>query len=179
MRYFFEIIWMVVIGVGGRLLPHPPNVTPLVGLSLFAVVKLPRWVGFVTMFFTLFVSDLLLAIIFGYPAIGYFTLFTYTGFMGITLVGFKLKAKSSNRSFIFFVLTASFSFWLWTNFGVWLTSGLYPKTMKGLGFCYYMALPFLRNGLIGDLAWSTVIFGLARVAEFGRRAGFRFQWGNL
>ena len=175
MRYFFEIIWIVIIGVSGRLISHFPNATPLTSLSLFAAIKFPRWIGLLAIFFTLFISDLLLAVIWGYPAIGYFSLFTYTGFIGITLVGSKLKDKNININFIFYILVASFSFWLWTNFGVWLTSNLYPKTLKGLGFCYYMALPFLRNGLVGDLFWGATIFGLARVAEFGRRAGFRFQ----
>jgi len=57
------------------------------------------------------------------------------------------------------VLGSSFSFWLWSNFGVWLTSGLYANSFSGLVSCYYMALPFLGNALIGDLIWSYIILG--------------------
>ena len=168
-----KVFWIVTIGVLGRLVPHVPNVTPLTGLSLFVGASLPRPIALLILMFTLFISDLLLAFVFGYPAIGYFTLFTYTGFIGIAFIGSRFKCTRGN--FPFYVLGVSFSFWVWTNFGVWLTGDLYPKTVEGLGICYYMALPFLRNALVGDLIWVSVIFGFARVAEFGRRAGFRFQ----
>jgi hypothetical protein len=56
-----------------------------------------------------------------------------------------------------------------------MAGNLYPKILESLEYCCYVDLPFLHNALIGDLFWIEVIFGLARVAEFGRRAGFRFQ----
>src|SRR3989304_5246875 len=86
-----EIIWIVAIGVFGRLLPHFPNMTPLTGLSLFAGANLSRRLSLSIIFATLFVSDLCLAFIFGYPMFGYFTLFTYTGFVMSVLVGSKLQ----------------------------------------------------------------------------------------
>ncbi len=171
--YIVEVVFIVVLGILGRLVPHLPNVTPLTSLSVFAGVKLPRLAALLAVVGILFISDLLLAFIWDYPALGYFSLFTYTGFIGISLVGSKFKGTKSGL--IVYILVASLSFWIWTNFGVWLTSGLYPKTLEGLSSCYYLALPFLRNALVGDLFWGCVIFGLARVAEFGRRAGFRFQ----
>ncbi len=173
MRHSIGVAGVVIIGVLGRLVPHGPNVTPFTSLSLFVAPRLSRIGALLAVFVTMAISDLLLAVMLRYPVIGYFTLFNYTGLMGITLVGSKFRCTRSN--FVLYVLIASFSFWIWTNFGVWLTSDLYPRTLKGLGFCYYMALPFLRNALLGDLIWSCIIFGLARVAELGRRAGFRFQ----
>ena len=41
---------------------------------------------------------------------------------------------------------------------MWLASGIYPKTLVGLGSCYVAALPFLHNSLIGDMVWGLVIF---------------------
>jgi len=35
----------------------------------------------------------------------------------------------------------------------------YPKTLDGLLQCYVMALPFLRNQLIGDAVFAAVLFG--------------------
>ena len=153
-----EIIWIVAIGVFGRLLPHFPNMTPLTGLSLFAGANLSRRLSLSIIFATLFVSDICLAFIFGYPMFGYFTLFTYTGFAMSVLVGSKLQY--TKRVFPLYILGVSSGFWVWTNFGVWLTSDLYSRTLGGLGACYYMALPFLRNALIGDLVWSYFIFGI-------------------
>lgn len=166
-------ILIVALGVLGRLFPHVPNVTPLTSLSIFIGVNLSCLAAFLAMFFTLFISDVLLVVVYGYPLIGYFTLFTYTGFLGIAFLSSQFQYTSKN--FPLYILGGSVGFWVWTNLGVWLADGLYPKTFEGLTNCYYNALPFLRNALVGDLVWGVVIFGLARVAEFGRRAGFRFQ----
>lgn len=59
------------------------------------------------------------------------------------------------------IVTASLAYWLWTNLGVWLTSGIYAKNLAGLANCYVAALPFLQNAMLGDLIWTTVIFGAA------------------
>lgn len=149
---------LVVVGVLGRLVPHIPNVTPLISLSLFAGANLSRRAAVLSLFGTLFVSDLGLALLLGYPVFGYWTLFTYTGFMAIVLVGASLHC--SWKILPVYILSLSFGFWIWTNFGVWLTSSLYAKTLTGLGSCYVAALPFLRNSLIGDLIWGLVVFGL-------------------
>ena len=172
--YLFEIVWLIMIGVVGRLIPHFPNVTPLTGISLFVGKKLPHRLALVVVLITLLISDWGLFLICGYPLIGYFSLFTYSGFIAISLISARLK-HLNNRYFILYVLGASLVFWIWTNFGVWLTSGLYPKTFAGLNYCYSMAVPYLRVAIVGDMVWCLIIFGLARVAEFGRRAGFRFQ----
>jgi hypothetical protein len=155
--YMLEIIWIMIISIFGRLIPHVPNVTPLTGLGLFSGANLPRPLAIFVIFVSLFVSDICLSFILGYPIIGYFSLFTYTGFAAVVLIGSRMQY--SKWSFPFYILGTSCFFWIWTNFGVWVTSGLYPRTLEGLGACYYLALPFLRNALIGDLIWSGIIFG--------------------
>ena len=35
---------------------------------------------------------------------------------------------------------------------------MYTLTLNGLVECYVAALPFLRNALVGDLAWGLVLF---------------------
>ncbi|MBU0743780.1 MAG: hypothetical protein KKE11_00195 [Gammaproteobacteria bacterium] len=152
-----EIFGIVVIGVLGRLIPHVPNVTPFTSISLFAGARLARFQAFLITFISFFISDVGLSFISGYPLVGYFSLFTYSGFAIVILIGSKLK--DSKKAFPLYVLGATSVFWIWTNFGSWLTSGLYPKTLAGVGACYYLALPFLRNALVGDLIWSSVIFG--------------------
>lgn len=156
-KYFVYIAWVVAIGVLGRLIPHLPNMTPLVGIGLFIGATMSRRVAMFAMLMALLISDICLAALLGYPIVGYFTLFTYTGFIMVTFIGSKIGYI--RKIFPFYVLGSSCVFWLWVNFGVWLTSGMYPKTLTGLGFCYYMALPFLRNALFGDLIWASVIFG--------------------
>ena len=75
----------------------------------------------------------------------------------------------------------SLLFYVVTNFAVWITPGdahqhaaLYPRTLDGLIECYWMALPFLRNSLAGDLFWTAALFGvfdLAQSAMKGHRPG--------
>jgi hypothetical protein len=66
----------------------------------------------------------------------------------------------SRKFFPTCILCSSLGFWIWTNFGVWATSGLYSKTLTGLGECYIAALPFLLNSLIGDMIWGLAILGV-------------------
>lgn len=157
-NHLLDVVWLLTIGIFGRLIFHVPNVTPITGLSLFVGATLSRGMAILVVFVAMFVSDLCLSFIFGYPVIGYFSLFTYSGFAMIVLVSSKLRY--SQITFPFYVLTMSCGYWVWTNFGVWLTGNLYPKTLAGFGLCYYMALPFLRNAIVGDLIYSCLIFGV-------------------
>ena len=168
-----KVVIAMAVGIVGRLIPHVPNVTPLLGLSLFSGANLPRWSAFLTVILTLVVSDVALAFMYGYPIFSFWTLFTYSGFIAVMAIGSRFRKVLSRWSGLLYVFSASLGFWLWTNFGVWLIGGLYPKTFAGLGFCYVAALPFLRNAMIGDIIWSAVFFGLFAL---GRR---RFAHGKF
>jgi hypothetical protein len=52
-----------------------------------------------------------------------------------------------------------------TNFGMWLFSGFYPRTVEGLETCFVAAIPFFQNTLAGDLFYATLLFGGFRIAE--------------
>jgi hypothetical protein len=151
------IIILIIIGVLGRWVPHIPNMTPVLSLSLFAGSHLGRRMALTSILIILFISDVGLSLWLDYPVFGYWTLFTYSGFAIIVLVGSNLK--NSLQSFPIYIFGSSLYFWFWTNMGVWLTGNLYPKTLTGLITCYTVALPFLHNSLIGDTIWGTAIFG--------------------
>lgn len=165
-------VWLV-LGVLARLVPHPANVTPMTSISLFGGSEMGRGRALLLTLATLVVSDLLLALAMGYPAFGAWSFFNYTGFAAIVLAGSFLRGKKSAGRTIGFLLASSFGFWLWTNFGVWATGahGMYPRTLEGLGACYVAALPFLRNAVVGDLAWGFVFFA---GFEFARSLAPRF-----
>jgi hypothetical protein len=170
-------VWLV-LGVLARLLPHPANVTPMTSISLFGGSELGRGRALLLTFATLVASDLLLALAMGYPAFGAWTFFTYTGFAAMVLAGSLLKGKKSAGRTIGLLLASSLGFWLWTNFGVWATGshGMYPRTIEGLGACYMAALPFLRNALVGDLAWGFVFFaGFEAARSLAPRFGISVQ----
>ena len=51
------------------------------------------------------------------------------------------------------------AFYLVTNFVVWAVTPLYGKTVAGLAECYWMALPFYRWMLAGDLCFLATLVG--------------------
>ena len=56
---------------------------------------------------------------------------------------------------------SSLTFFVLSNFAVWYFGHgrLYPMTLAGLTTCYIAALPFFRNDVAGNLAYSAIMFG--------------------
>ena len=156
-KNFMAMIWLVV-GVFGRVLPHPVNMTPMTSLALFGGTHLSRWKAFAITLATLLISDAIVGKMMGYPLTGSWIIFTFSGFAAVVLAGTFLRANASALRTGIFALSSSAGFWLWTNFGVWLMDAMYPHNAQGLVACYVSALPFLRNALVGDAAWTIVLF---------------------
>lgn len=56
-------------------------------------------------------------------------------------------------------------FFLVTNFAVWAFTPYYAKTLAGLANCYWMAVPFYRWMLAGDLFYLTTFAGCLALAN--------------
>jgi hypothetical protein len=56
-------------------------------------------------------------------------------------------------------VASSVLFFLITNFGTWMLSGMYPLSASGLAACYVAAIPFFQNTVAGDLFYVGVLFG--------------------
>ena len=57
-------------------------------------------------------------------------------------------------------------FYLFSNFGWWLTFEMYPMTIQGLIQCYIAGLPFLKNQLLSSLLFVptfALIFSLFEI----------------
>jgi hypothetical protein len=52
------------------------------------------------------------------------------------------------------------SFFLLSNYAVWASGWIYPRTMGGLGACYAAAVPFYRNDLLSTTVVASAAFGL-------------------
>ena len=52
------------------------------------------------------------------------------------------------------------SFFVLSNYAVWAGSGMYPRTLGGLGACFMAAVPFYRNDLISTAIVAGAAFGL-------------------
>jgi hypothetical protein len=62
-------------------------------------------------------------------------------------------------------LVASTAFFVISNFGVWM-SGWYTLSLAGLVACYVNAIPFYGYTLIGDLAFTGVLFGSYELSKY-------------
>ncbi len=142
-----------------RLLPHPPNTAPIFCAALALTYFLPKNQAISLGLMALILSDIVLGFTNHYPLFGFWSFFTYSGFIAALFLGMAcLREKSSVVRLFYALVGSTFGFWLWTNFGTWLTSTLYPKTAAGLMACFTAGIPFLSNSLLGNLAWGAVIF---------------------
>lgn len=144
---------VVLVAAFVRLLPLPPNFSPIAALALFAGFSFRhRTVAFALPLVALLLSDLM---------IGLHGLMwaTYLGFALITALGQFLRGSQGVGLKALGATTGTLLFFVITNFAVWLQSGMYEKTSAGLTACYIAALPFLDNALAGDLIFTAVLFG--------------------
>ena len=135
-----------------RLVPHPPNFSPIDAMALFSGAYLgKRGLAFAAPFGALFLSDVILGFYSGMP-------FVYGSVAAIVLIGWVVSKRS-----VFHIAVAAVAssvlFFVITNFGVWFNDGMYARTMDGLAECYSAAVPFFQNTLAGDLVYSALLFG--------------------
>ena len=155
-----------------RALPHPFNVTPIGAIGLFAGAKLPRRIAWAVPLVALLAGDVFL---------GFYDPLVMAGvYLGMALSAvlgrWLLRERRSPARFAGAVGGASLTFFLVSNFGVWLASGHggYPHTWAGLIECYTMGVPFLSRTLLGDGLYTFVLFGLDALVVWSRaRAGER------
>ena len=142
-----------------RLVPHPPNFTPVGAMALFSGAYLGRrGLAFVAPLAAMILSD---------TVIGFYSGFwiTYLAVALVVLVGSLALSRVSVLRVGGAAIASSVLFFLVSNFGTWALSGMYPHTMQGLSACYVAAVPFFQNTVAGDLFYATLLFGGFKVAE--------------
>lgn len=149
---FDSVLLLVGIGVASRIISLPPNFTPIGSIALFAAMVSGRLTALCVPVLIMLVSDYIR----GFNPIWY----VYISFLTITCIGFLFKSRNGSLSILSGSLASSLSFFLITNFGVWVSSNFYSKDLLGLAECYYLAIPFFWNTLISTLLFSTIMFGL-------------------
>ncbi|MGH9778649.1 MAG: DUF6580 family putative transport protein [Candidatus Acidiferrales bacterium] len=152
---------LVLTAAAARLLPHPPNFTPIAAMALFggAHFAAKRW-AFLVPLAAMFLSDLVIALHPLMPVV-------YGSFALIVCIGFWLRTRRRRLPIAGAALASSLLFFLVTNFGVWALGSFYPKTTEGLLACYIAAIPFFRNTLLGDAVYAVALFGGFRLIERG------------
>jgi len=151
---------LVFLGAIVRLLPHPPNFTPVGALSLYSGARLRSGQAYLIPLVILALTDPILGTIFGFKAFTALTPFVYASFLINVWVGRHLRETERVWRIGGAALAGSLQFFVITNFAVWATSPSYPRTFAGLGECYLLAIPFFGWTLAGDMAYTAVLFGI-------------------
>ena len=129
-----------------RIIPHPPNFTPVIALSLYLPIIFGIWsLPFCILGFA--ITDYF---------IGFHSLLIWT-WGSLVLVGLLSKFSKNLINRLILVLLGSLVFFIVSNFGVWLTGSFYEPNINGLITCYTMAIPFFTNTLLSRMIFSIFI----------------------
>jgi hypothetical protein len=158
------LVTMIVAAAMTRLLPHPPNFSPVEAIALFggAYFASRAWALAVPLM-AMLLSDIVLGAMLGgaygsYVASASFWL-VYACIALSTLLGFGLRGKVSGARVLGFSLAGSVLFFVVTNFGVWASGTMYPKTGAGLMAAYTAGIPFFQWTVLGTLSYAALLFG--------------------
>lgn len=160
MRNMLVAAGIVLIAALSRLLPHPPNFTPVAAIALAGGVYMNKRYATIIPLVALVLSDAII----GFHNTVYYV---YGSFVLIGLIGLWLKSHKKAPIVFGGVLLSSVLFFLITNFGVWSAGDgtIYPKSFAGLIECYTAGIPFFRNTLLGDVVYTAVLFGIFEGVE--------------
>lgn len=175
---------LIIVGVVGRFVlvsyAGIPNLEIITVLALIAGIYLGGVYAVAIPLSIIFLSDLVIGN-------NYIFIFTWTAFAMIGVFGFLSKNKILNKksdlatshrfkNSVILALLSSVFFYLYTNFGWWLMSGMYEYSLSGLIRCYWMAIPFFRNNLVGNLIFVPVgIYVASRVLHSVRAKNYEIQ----
>lgn len=155
---------LIFIAALSRVLPHPPNFSPIEAVALFggAYFAKRHWALLVPLI-AMFASDLILGALKGGIYWSYFAsagyLLVYACIALTTLLGFGLRGKVSGGRVLSYSMVGSVLFFVITNFGAWLSDPAYPKTIAGLTAAYVAGVPFFQWTVLGTLFYAAIMFG--------------------
>ncbi len=158
------LLGLIVLAALTRVLPHPPNFSPITAIALFggAYFANRSWALLVPLI-GLFLSDLLLASMNGGLYASWFSglgiWIVYGCILLTTAIGFGLRGKVSGGSVLGYSLAGSVLFFLVTNFSAFAFDPMYPKTAAGLMAAYAAGIPFFKWSVLGTLFYSALLFG--------------------
>ena len=146
-------ISLILILAFARLIPHPPNFTPIIAVALIS--------GYFFKNINLSLLILLVAMLLSDLFIGFYEnmIFVYASLLLITFVFHKISNKINFKNLFIYGFAGSLIFFIVSNFGVWALGSpgvqdiVYDKSFNGLMECYILAIPFFGNTFL-----STVIF---------------------
>ena len=146
-------ISLILILAFARLIPHPPNFTPVIAVAIMSSYFFKNInLSLLILLIAMLISDLF---------IGFYEnmIFVYVSLLLITFVFHKISNKINFKNLFICGFAGSLIFFVVSNFGVWALGSpgvydiAYEKSLSGLIECYILAIPFFGNTFL-----STIIF---------------------
>jgi hypothetical protein len=157
------VAFLVGLDVTARLLPHAPGVLPVAASGLFAARVLRRpTLAVIVPLAAMALSELGLA-----GDDWRVSIVVYAGIALPALAGIVSRRWHGALPIVATMVSCSLIFFATSNLAVWAFGGIYPLNLQGLTACYVAALPFLEKTVLGDLAWTGVLFGGAWLVQHG------------
>jgi hypothetical protein len=148
-------VGLIIIATFGRIIPHPWNMTPVVGAAIFAGVKLGKRYAVIVPFVAMILGDLIL---------GFYQwqmlLSVYFSMAVIGGIAYSTRHQEGKTVFLLRPIAASVLFFLVTNAAVCFFGTMYPHSLTGLVASYVAGLPFFGRDLVGNLLYTSLFFGV-------------------
>jgi len=160
---------VLILAALSRLVPHAlhgtgMNFTAVGAGLLFFGSRRPRWQAAAAVAVLAATDFYLTRFVYGFPFQVKEYLVTWAWYGAVCLMASGLLRKVTVLRVVAGVIASATSFFLLSNFMVWVGSGFYPHNASGLATCYVAALPFYANDLLSTGVLSGVFFGLPVVA---------------
>ncbi len=147
-------ISLILILAFARLIPHPPNFTPIIAVAIVS--------GYFFKNINLSLLTLLIAMLISDLFIGFYenVIFVYVSLLLITFVFHKISNKINFKNLFICGFAGSLIFFVVSNFGVWALGSpgvydiAYEKSLSGLIECYILAIPFFGNTFLSTLIFA-------------------------
>ena len=147
-------ISLILILAFARLIPHPPNFTPIITVAIVS--------GYFFKNINLSLLTLLVAMLISDLFIGFYenVIFVYASLLLITFAFHKINKKINFKNLFIYSFAGSIVFFVISNFGVWALGSpgvydvAYDKNLSGLIECYILAIPFFGNTFLSTLIFA-------------------------
>lgn len=177
------VLLLMILAAAAMRIPNAAQLTPWSGYTPVGAMALfggayfsSRWKAILFPLLTLFISDLAinLFVFDGRYGIMHGSWYIVYGiFILLVFLGKWMITKVSVSNVVLASAAAALSHWLVADFAVWLGGGTNLITMRpltkdlpGLLQCYVQGFPFMKQFLIGNLLYGTILFGGFELARY-------------
>jgi hypothetical protein len=145
-----KIALSILILIFGRLLPHPYNFTPLIGLILYATSEHNITKSLMISIIGMLISDYFIS--------GTFTWYVYLTIVILTIIARYTVINTTPGVLLLNSISFSIIFFLITN-------AFCASYYNSLSASYIAGLPFLRNQFLGDIFYTIIFFKLNGIID--------------